>query len=260
MRLRSMCLAEFATNYATDYRVSEDDDDDNDNNDVLPSFDQDEPQASSKIILTDRFGKMKKHQKEAIIRFRCYNFECEPTNWYRAKLMLYYHWYVEETDLLGSYSTYEEHYNNVHSTVYANKCKYTCDIVEDLQIDPDNRPEHIWDEIAPSTEESRSRFLEEGSEVLTEVAQKDNADILNTSQPIGVRFEAAASKEEIPPDEYRQLMRGLNAKQRAIVMYNRDKCKRAVTALHNNSRIEPYRVFLCGLGGVDKSLHQVDTI
>ena len=68
--LRSMCLVEFAANHATDYRVSEDDDDDNDNNDVLPSFDQDEPQASSKIILTDHFGKMKKHQKEAIIRFR----------------------------------------------------------------------------------------------------------------------------------------------------------------------------------------------
>ena len=265
--LRSMCLAEFAANYATDYRVSEDDDDDDNNNDVLPSFDQDEPQASSKITLTDRFGKMKKRQKEAIIRFRRYNFESKPTNWYRAKLMLYYPWYVEETDLLGGYSTHEEHYNNVHSTVYANECKYTCDNVEDLQIDLDNRPEHIWDEIAPSTEESRSRSLEEGSEVLTEVAQEDleaNADIRNTSQPLGVRFEAAASKEAIPPDEYRQLMRGLNAKQRAIVMYNRDWCKRAVTALRNNSRIEPYRVFLSGPGGVGKShvirLIQSDTI
>ena len=72
------------------------------------------------------------------------------------------------------------------------------------------------------------------------------------------------SKEEIPPNEYRQLMRGLNAKQRAIVMYNRDWCKRAVTALHNNSRIEPYRVFLSGPGGVGKShvirLIQSDTI
>ena len=264
--LRSMCLAEFAANYATDYRVNEDDDDD-DHNDVLPSFDQAEPQASSKITLTDRFGKMKKRQKPAIIRFRRYNIESEPTNWYRAKLMLYYPWYVEETDLLGGYSTYEEHYNNVHSTVYANECQYTCDHVEDLQIDPDNRPEHIWDEIAPSTEESRSRSLEEGSEVLTEVAQEDleaNADILNASQPLGVRFEAAASKEEIPPDEYRQLMRGLNAKQRAIVMYNRNWCKRAVTALRNNSRIEPYRVFLSGPGGVGKShvirLIQSDTI
>ena len=264
--LRSMCLAEFAANYATDYRVNEDDDDD-DHNDVLPSFDQAEPQASSKITLTDRFGKMKKRQKPAIIRFRRYNIESEPTNWYRAKLMLYYPWYVEETDLLGGYSTYEEHYNNVHSTVYANECQYTCDHVEDLQIDPDNRPEHIWDEIAPSTEESRSRSLEEGSEVLTEVAQEDleaNADILNASQPLGVRFEAAASKEEIPPDEYRQLMRGLNAKQRAIVMYNRNWCKRAVTALRNNLRIEPYRVFLSGPGGVGKShvirLIQSDTI
>ena len=88
-----------------------------------------------------------------------------------------------------------------------------------------------------------------------------NADILNASQPLGVRFEAAASKGEIPPDEYRQLMLGLNAKQRAIVMYNRDWCKRAVTALRNNSRIEQY---LSGPGGVGKShiirLIQSDTI
>ena len=114
----------FAANYATDYRVREDDDDDNYNN-VLPSFDKDEPQTSSKTTLTDRFGKMKKCQKEAIIRFRQHKFESEPTNWYRAKLMLmlYYSLYVKKTNLLGGYSTYKEHYNNVNSTVYANECK-----------------------------------------------------------------------------------------------------------------------------------------
>ena len=260
--LRSMCLAKFAANYATDYRVSEDDDDDNNNNDVLPSFDLDEPQASSKITLPDRFGKMKKCQKKVIIRFRQYNFDSELTSWYRAKLMLYCPCYVEQPNLLGGYSAYEEHHNNVHSTVYANECKYTCDNVEDLQIDPDNRPGYIWDEIASSTEESRSRSLEECSEVLTEVAQEDleaNTDIPSASQPLGVCFEADASKG-IPPDEYRQLMRGLNAKQRAIVMYNHNWCKRAVTDLRNNSRIEPYSVpewsWWCG----QVSHHPVDTI
>lgn len=43
---------------------------------------------------------------------------------------------------------------------------------------------------------------------------------------LSVRFEAAASKKEIPPDEYRALIRGLNAKQGEVVMYNRDWCKK----------------------------------
>uniref|UniRef100_A0A1X7VDW5 ATP-dependent DNA helicase n=1 Tax=Amphimedon queenslandica TaxID=400682 RepID=A0A1X7VDW5_AMPQE len=117
------------------------------------------------------------------------------------------------------------------------------------------------------TEESRARSLNEGSEVLTELAQQDlqaNTDLLNASQSLGVRFEAAANKEEIPPHEYRSVMRGLNSKQRQVVMYNRDWCKRAVVALRNKACIETYRMFLSGPGGVGKShvisLIQSDTM
>ena len=45
--------------------------------------------------------------REAIIRFHRYNKDAEPTNWYRAKLMLYFPWYDEDRDLLGQYATYE---------------------------------------------------------------------------------------------------------------------------------------------------------
>ena len=49
---------------------------------------------------------MNKRKKEAVIRFRRYNKDAEPSHWYRAKLMLYYPWYDEDTDLLGGYATY----------------------------------------------------------------------------------------------------------------------------------------------------------
>ena len=68
---------------------------------------------------------MNKHKREAIIRFRRYNKDGEPSNWYRAKLMLYFPWYNEDTDLLGGYATYEEHYRHVHATVVANESKYS---------------------------------------------------------------------------------------------------------------------------------------
>ena len=72
--------------------------------DALPATDSET--TSTQITLTDRFGKMNKRKQEAVIRFRKYNKDAEPSNWYRAKLMLYYPWYDEQADLLGRYSTY----------------------------------------------------------------------------------------------------------------------------------------------------------
>ena len=62
----------------------------------------------------------------------------------------------------------------------------------------DGPPEHLWNSIAPSTEESRMQSMAEGSEQLTEVSQEDlrhNESIL-TSEPsnLRLRFESAANQ------------------------------------------------------------------
>ena len=75
--------------------------------------------------------------------------------------------------ILGSYSTYEEHYRHVHDVVRTNANKYTQDEVDNLNIDEDGPHEHLWSHIAPSTEESRARSLAEGSEQITEFSRKD---------------------------------------------------------------------------------------
>ena len=67
------------------------------------------------------------------------------------------------------------------------------------------------------------------------------------------RFETTANKQEIPADEYRKLLRGLNVKQRQVVTFYRDWCKKAVVALKQGKPIEPYHVFVSGPGGVGKS-------
>lgn len=83
----------------------------------------------------------------------------------------------------------------------------------------------------PSTyesEDTRACSLQEGSEILTDVAQQmlqDNTNILNASEPSNAmlaRFESAAN-------EYRQLVRALNVKQRAVFLYHRNWCKETVT-------------------------------
>ena len=247
-QLNSMCLAEFAATYVTNYKP-----DDSMTSDALPDVESDT--TSTQITLTDGFGKMSKRKQQAVIRFRKYNKDADPSNWYRAKLMLYYPWFDEQTDLLGGYPSYEAHYRHVCDTVLTNESKYTKEAIDEVNVDEDGPPEHLWNSIAPSTEEHRLHSLAEGSEQLTEVSQQDlqdNQNILSQSS-LHVRFESSANKQEIPPEQYRQYMRELNDKQRSIVMFHRDWCRRAVLALKTNKPVEPYHVFLSGPGGVGKS-------
>ena len=160
--LRLMCLAKFAATYVVKYT------NDDAESDVLPV--DDTGTASSQIVLTDGFGKMNKRSHHAVIRFRRYNKDAEPSHWYRAKLMLYYPWYNEDADLLGGYLTHEEHYVNVRSIVVEHKSMFSLSDVEDMDFDIDGRPQHLWDQVAPSTENNRLRSNEEGSESLTNVS------------------------------------------------------------------------------------------
>ena len=48
-------------------------------------------------------------------------------------------------------------------------------------------------------------------------------------------------------------MRGLNTKQKAILMFHHNWCKKALIALKQGKSIDPYRVFMSGSGGVGKS-------
>ena len=155
--------------------------------------------------------------------------------------------------MLGGYSSYEKHYRHVSTDVYANESKYTKADIEDVDVDEDGPPEHLWSNIAPSTEESRAQSMAEGVEQLTEVSQqdlRDNQAILTSgASALHVRFEGASNCQEIPADQYRRYLRELNEQQRSIVMFHRDWCKKTVIALKEG---KPVEVFLSGPGGVGK--------
>ena len=99
----------------------------------------------------------------------------------------------------------------MHDVVQTNASRYTQDEVEDIDIDEDGRPEHLWSHIAPSTEDSRARSLAEGSEQITELSREylqDNENILTAATAnLHVRFESATNQQEIPADQYRQYRR-----------------------------------------------------
>ena len=87
---------------------------------------------------------MNKKKQESVIRFRKYNKETDLSNWYRAKLMLYYPWFDEQADLLGGYPSYEAHYRHVCDTVYTDESKYTKEDIDSIDVDENGPPEHLW--------------------------------------------------------------------------------------------------------------------
>ena len=261
--LDQMCLAEFAANYVTSYKCEE-------NDDVLPNDETVELCENSKIKLRDGYGTMYKRRREAVIRFTRFNKDKEPSNYYRAKLVLYYPWRNEDIDLLGNYETYEEHYNHVQDVVIDNESKYNEIPDNNTEYNENGPPEHLWAGIAPNTEENRLNALREGEEMLTNLNQDDindnNALLTNVSSSTNVfqRYESACNTDVLSPEEYRKMMRQLNKKQKQIVMYHRRWCKDAIVCLKRGENVKPYQIFLSGPGGVGKShvikLVQSDTI
>ena len=85
--------------------------------------------------------------------------------------------------------------------------------------------------LPPTLESNQGQSIAEGVELLTEISQDDiehNTNLFTsiTQSSVHARLETAANKQEIPADEYRTLLRGLNAKQRQVVMFHHDWCKK----------------------------------
>ena len=68
-----MCLAESAATYVVKYGPTDDSE-----CDALPAANSET--TSTQITLTVRFSKMNKCKQEAVIRFRKYNKDAEPSN------------------------------------------------------------------------------------------------------------------------------------------------------------------------------------
>ena len=181
--LDQMCLAEFAANYVTSYKCEE-------NDDVLPNHETVEFCENSRIKLRDGYGTMYKRRREAVIRFTRFNKDKEPSNYYRAKLMLYYPWRNEDIDILGNYETYEEHYNHVQDVVIDSESKYNEIPDNNAEYNENGPPEHLWAGIAPNTEENRLNALREGEEMLTNLNQDNindnNALLTNVSSSTNI--------------------------------------------------------------------------
>ena len=204
---------------------------------------------------------MYKRKREAIIRFHRFNQEKEPSKVYRSKIMLYFPWRDESSDLLDRYMDFRSHYEDKVEDILENERKYTQNATEiNAAIDDlteHSPPQHAWDQVARGAAEQQALAEAEGAQEMRHIEQEDldaNAALFQQqSAPLLQRFDLETNRELIPPDKHRELMRGLNTKQRQAVNFYRWWCKEAVVALKKGEPIKPYRVFLSGPGGVGKS-------
>ena len=259
-QLNGMCLAEFAANYTT---RSEQELPEDTTSDALPTAEDERHGRCESIKLQGDLGHMYKCKREAIIRFHRFNQEKEPSKVYRSKIMLYVPWRNESLDLLSGYRDFRSHYEDKIDDVFENEQKYTQNAIEiDEAIDDlteHGPPQHAWDQVAAGAAEQEAQAEVEGAEEIKRIEQEDldaNAALIQQQQTTPLqRFAMETNRERIPPDKYRELMRGLNTKQRQAVNFHRRWCKDAVIAMKKGEAIKPYRVFLSGPGGVGKSCH-----
>ena len=87
-------------------------------NESEDSFDDDKSQCSDLLYKTKKNGtKYKKRKVPRIIRYVKYNKKKDPENYFREQLMLFVPWRYEPKDLLGSFDTYEAHFNSVQTSL-----------------------------------------------------------------------------------------------------------------------------------------------
>jgi hypothetical protein len=219
-----MCLAEFAANYTTrsGQELTEDE-----TTNALPTAKDEKHGRCESIKLQGGLGRMYKRKREAIIRFHRFNQEKEQSKVYRSKIMLYLPWRDESSDLLGGYMDFHSHYED---DILENEQKYTQNATEiDEAIDDlteHGPPQHAWDQVAPGAAEQQAQAQAEGAEEVRHIEQEDldaNAALFQQqSTPLLQRFALETNRELIPPDKYRELMRGLNTKQRQVVNFSQE--------------------------------------
>ena len=263
--LENMCLAEFASLYTTDYNEKDKDIDDSVPV-VLEEEEINQDTLPKNIKLKNGKGLMHKRNRPAVIRFRKLSVEKEPSNFYRAKLMLYCPWRNEETDLLNGFHDYKSHYDSIAQQMREMENNYTQNAETIDQAIEDNAqngpPQHMWDVLAPGAEHANLQDQNEAINIERQIEQEDieaNAELFqqassdSNSSDLISRYELEENREILSHSDYRKMMRCLNAKQRQVVSYHRKWCKRAIQALKEGKKPTPYRLFLSGPGGVGKS-------
>ena len=186
----------------------------------------------------------KKRTKARIIRSVWFNKEAEPEKHFRELLMLFTPWRNEETDLLGSFPSYELQYKALAKMIDKQMKQYAVCNEDFTEIEHNiDTVEESFYSIAPCTQNIEQQDTAEGNQDL----HPDFNETYNLSDDLGIPSCAATEPlilNEMPDDEYRNMVKMLNKEQKEFFYH----------ALHlTKTSDEPFYCFLSGGAGVGKS-------
>ena len=269
-QLQKLCLADYVSKVdviypkenklPTEMEVKNDDDvsennSSDENDDIQEGANIVHDPISSDFLFKAKTGTVYKSRKvPKVIRYVRYNKKKDPENYFREKLMLFMPWRKEAKDLLGTFDTYEAHYNSMKTSVEAKGNEYEHH-VDELEIarQTAEAEENSFDEIAPNTEQENREAEEEGdTEAENFVYFNPNRVLEHRHYDIGIELQSTCSVPPVettgimlPDEDYLQLLRSLNTRQREFFNHvvHWIKCKD-----------EPIHAFLSGGAGVGKSV------
>ena len=265
-QLSKFCLADYVSKVDIIYpkgnkvpeKVNDKNDDDrcdsSSSNESEDSLDDDNSQGSDLLYKTKNGTKYKKRKVPRIIRYVKYNKKKDPENYFREQLMLFVPWQNEQKDLLGSFDTYEAHYNSVQTSLISKRNEYEHHIEElELARQMMEDEQREYDQTAPNAEQENREAEEEGSKESEQFVYFNPSRVVeHRHYDIGIELQSTCSVPPVettgillPDDEYLTLLRSLNLRQREFFNHivHWIKCKD-----------EPVYAFLTGGAGVGKSV------
>ena len=265
-QLSKFCLADYVSKVDIIYpkgnkfpeKVNDKNDDDrcdsSSSNESEDSLDDDNSQSSDLLCKTKYGTKYKKRKVPRIIRYVKYNKTKDPENYFREQLMLFVPWRNEQKDLLGSFDTFEAHYNSVQTSLIPKRNEYEHQIEElELARQMMEDEQREYDQTAPNAEQENRDAEEEGSKESEQFVYFNPSRVVeHRHYDIGIELQSTCSVPPVettgillPDDEYLTLLRSLNLRQREFFNHivHWIKCKD-----------EPVYAFLTGGAGVGKSV------
>ena len=265
-QLSKFCLADYVSKVDIIYpkgnkvpeKVNDKNDDDrgdsSSSNESEDSLYVDNSQGSDLLYRTKNGIKYKKRKVPRIIRYVKYNKKKDPENYFREQLMLFVPWRNEQKDLLGSFDTYEAHYNSLQTSLIPKRNEYEHHIEElELARQMMEDEQREYDQTAPNAEQENREAEEEGSKESEQFVYFNPSRVVeHRHYDIGIELQSTCSVPPVetsgimlPDDEYLTLLRSLNLRQREFFNHivHWIKCKD-----------EPVYAFLTGGAGVGKSV------
>ena len=259
-QLERWCLADYASQLEVKYpekqtpEVLEEVNDD----DVQSSGDEESDKkefSEHKTVVTLKNGIVIRRRSHAlVIRYVHYSAKADPENYYREKLLLFMPWRDERVDLLNGKTSYKTHYEEKRFMVDMKVKQYEKNMAEIEQAMQSAEEDfQQYDELAPNAQEANALDEAEGQEESVEYVHfNPDRPVEQRHYDIGAEIGVATSTacvechaERIPDDQYLEIMRTLNFKQREFFNH----------VLHwLKTKDEPIYAFLSGGAGVGKSV------